>query len=143
MGALARLRARSPGTVPRVATAAVLLLVIDVAVVVLPFARMRRALLGTADALARIVPGHPSVHAVIWAVEVADGRVPGERKCLVRSLTAEFLLRLYAITPEHRIGVHPQEDLEAHSWLEYDGDVLIGDLEDLEKYEPLPPLEAH
>lgn len=29
---------------------------------------------------------------------------------------------------------------EAHSWIEYDGDVILGYLEDLSRFEPLPPL---
>lgn len=61
----------------------------------------------------------------------------------MRSLTAEALLRLYGFTPKHRIGVakETETEMKAHSWLEFQDDVLIGELEDLSRYEPLPSLE--
>ncbi|RQG90974.1 lasso peptide biosynthesis B2 protein [Natrarchaeobius chitinivorans] len=31
-------------------------------------------------------------------------------------------------------------EFEAHSWIEHDGTVILGDLEDLSRFEPLPPL---
>ena len=140
MGLWHRLLARSPGDYPRFATAAVLLLAIDVAVTVGSFERLRNGLVRVATALARLVPGTPHPVRVVWAVEVADDRVPGDRKCLVRSLSAEFLLRLYGVEPLHRIGVDPTGEFEAHSWLEYDDEIIIGDLDDMDRYEPLPPL---
>lgn len=143
MGWTSRFRALSVGDYPRLATAVALLLVIDLAVVVLPFARFRNGLVRAASTLGAVVPGTPSATRIVWAVEVADAKLPGERTCLVRSLTAEVLLLLYDIRPSHRIGVHPDDGLEAHSWLELDGDVVIGDLEDLSRYEPLPPLDDH
>lgn len=141
MSRLGRIRRRSPGHYPRVAAAACLLLTVRVAVVALPFAKLRRALLRAADASRRVVPGEPIPAAVVQAVEIADRALPGDRSCLVRSLSAETLLRLYGVVPVHRIGVDPEDDLEAHSWLELDDEVLIGDLEDLARYEPLPALE--
>lgn len=143
MGWVARLRGLSVGDYPRLATAVCLLLAIDLAVVVLPFARLRETLVRSASLLGRLVPGAPSAARIVWAVEVADGTVPGHRTCLVRSLSAEVLLLLYDIRPAHRIGVHPEDGLEAHSWLEIDGEIVIGDLEDLSRYEPLPPLDDH
>lgn len=140
MGWLDRILVRSPGDYPRFAAATVLLLATDVALVVGSFARLHGGLVRVASALARVVPGSPPAVRVVWAVKVVDDRVPGDRTCLVRSLSAEFLLRLYGIDPEHRIGVHPDDDLEAHSWLELDGEVLIGDVEDLDRYQPLPSL---
>lgn len=143
MNWIERLLARSPADYPRIATAAVLLVSIQVAVAVLSFSRFRGALLRGSTALARVVPGSPPAPRVVWAVEVADAKLPGERKCLVRSLTAEALLRCYGVRPRHRIGVDPEDGLEAHSWLEHDGTILIGDLEDLSRYEPLPALDDH
>lgn len=32
------------------------------------------------------------------------------------------------------------DGFEAHSWIEYDGEVILGYLEDLSRFEPLPPL---
>jgi hypothetical protein len=51
---------------------------------------------------------------------------------------------LYAFEPDHKIGVATGSDasMEAHSWLEYDDEVLIGDVNDLNRYEPLPSIDA-
>jgi len=54
------------------------------------------------------------------------------------------LLLLYGFAPEHRIGVAKEEDgeISAHSWLKLDDDVIIGELDDHARFDPLPPLEA-
>lgn len=107
------------------------------------FGRFRRALLRVGAVGASVVPGDPSPTRVAWAVDAADRHLPGDRTCLVRSLTAETLLRTYGYEPTHRIGVDRDDDtVEAHSWIEYDDAVLIGHVEDLSKFEPLPPLES-
>jgi hypothetical protein len=82
-----------------------------------------------------LVVGSPTPTRIVWAVEAADHDLPGDRTCLVRSLTAETLLRLYGYHPRHQIGVtKTNEGMEAHSWLEYGSDVLIGDIENLSEY---------
>jgi len=127
----------------RLLAAAALLLALSVALVVAPFSRLRDALLSVCDVAARIVPGSPTPGQITRAVDLADRHLPGERTCLMRSMTAEALLRAYRYEPTHRIGVDKEEagGVEAHSWLEYDGEVLIGNLPDLSRYDSLPPLE--
>jgi hypothetical protein len=51
---------------------------------------------------------------------------------------------MYGHEPTHRLGVDKdsEDGVKAHSWLEYDGEILVGDLPDLDRYEPLPPLES-
>jgi len=136
------LEALNVGDTLRFGTAAVLLPCLYVAVSVVSFARLRTGLLGVFGRLA--VPGSPGPKRIVWAVTTTDRYLPGERKCLVRSLTSEVLLHLYGHCPQHRIGVDRAGDtgVEAHSWLEYDGEVLIGDVPDLDRYEPLPSLES-
>lgn len=141
MGRLSTFRAYSTGDEARVSLSAVLLPVVWIAVVVGSFSRVRAGLLWVADRAA--VPGDPTPARVATAVAVADGWLPGERTCLVRSLTAETLLRLYGHRPVHRIGVDTgvADGMKAHSWLEHGDEILIGDLEDLDRYTPLPPLD--
>lgn len=131
-----------PGDQARVALAAVLLVSISLWFVVGSFSWIRRYLLWFCDVASPIVPGTPAPEQIVPAVEAADRHIPGHRTCLMRSLTAEALLRLYAFTPDHRIGVtkEAKTNMKAHSWLELHDDVLIGDLEDLSRYEPLPSL---
>lgn len=142
MGVVDRIRRRSPADYPRLIVAACLLLAVDVALEGCSFARLHGGLVRVGETLDGLVPGNPPLGRVVWAVEAADVRIPGDRTCLVRSLSAEMLVRLYGFEPRHRIGVDPDDEFAAHSWLEYDGEVVIGDDVDLDRYEPLPPLQA-
>lgn len=133
----------SRGEQLRILCSTVLMILIPVALRLWSFSTVRVVLVRAASRYRAIVAGEPSAGRVVHAVEVTDAHVPGSRTCLVRSLTSETLLRLYGYTPTHRIGVDPQNDdgFVAHSWLEHDGDILIGDLDDMARYEALPPLE--
>jgi hypothetical protein len=134
----------SSGDKFRVLLASLSLPLISAVISVFRFSHARAILLRASTLGSRIVPGSPSPTRTVWAVEVADRHLPGDRSCLVRSLTSETLLRLYGYTPVHRIGVdpHSNDGFAAHSWLEYGEDVLIGDLEDLSKFDALPPLDG-
>lgn len=128
----------------RVLLAAVLLFSLPVLFSVGTFARIRRMMVWLSERGAWIVPGTPTHTRVVSAVEAADRSLPGSRRCLVRSLTAEVLLLCYGFTPEHRIGVAKETsgELLAHSWLELDGDVILGELDDHARFHPLPSLDA-
>ncbi len=104
---------------------------------------IRRVMLKTCYRLSDRIPGSPTPVELASLVESADWYLPGSRTCLVRSLTAETLLRLYGYSPVHQIGVKKDttDELEAHSWIEYEDDILLGDLEDLSAYSRLPPLD--
>ena len=133
----------SLGDQARVILATALLISVSVGFAIGSFSRIRHGLVRASTTLAPVVPGTPTAERVVSAVDVADRSLPGHRTCLMRSLTAETLLRLYAFTPEHRIGVTTEttDGMKAHSWLELHDTVLIGDLENLSQYEPLPSLQ--
>lgn len=128
----------------RLLLTAALLLALPVVFSVGTFAQIRRRLVRISERVARFVPGTPTHTRVVSAVEVADSHLPGDRKCLTRSSAAEVLLYLYGFAPDHRIGVAKESDggIEAHSWLEFDDDVIMGDLDDLARFDPLPSLDA-
>ncbi|ELZ30327.1 hypothetical protein C475_01292 [Halosimplex carlsbadense 2-9-1] len=133
-----------PGDRLRLAVASGLLVVISGGLLAVSFDRLRWVLAGAGDLGARFVPGTPTAGQVVAAVDVADSWLPGSRTCLVRSLTAEVLLRTYGHSFEHRIGVDRDEadSVRAHSWIESGDEVLIGDVDNLEEYEPLPAISA-
>jgi hypothetical protein len=133
----------SLGDQARLSVAAVLLITVSIGFIIGSFSRIRQHLLWLCSTVSPIIPGNPSPERIVSAVDTADRLIPGDRTCLMRSLTAEALLQLYAFTPEHRIGVtkETKNEMKAHSWLELRNDVLIGDIEDLSRYEPLPSLE--
>ena len=140
MGLIGQLRGLSLGDHARLLAASGLLVVARVGFVVWSLSGLRNLLL-RAVAVGSVVPGSPRPVRIIWAVDRADRYLPGSRTCLMRSVTSETLLRLYGYAPTHRIGVdRTGDDVEAHSWIEHDGTVLIGGTGDLSRFEPLPPL---
>lgn len=132
------------GDMFRVLLAEALLLSLPFAFAVGPFVKVRRKIVWISERGAQIVPGTPTHSRVVSAVEVADYQLLGSRRCLVRSSAGEALLLLYGFTPDHRIGVTKEADGEfaAHSWLELDGDVILGELNDLARFDPLPSLDT-
>ncbi|EMA70028.1 lasso peptide biosynthesis B2 protein [Halorubrum kocurii] len=134
----------SPGDPIRFLLAVALLLSLPLVLTNVVMSRTRASLLRISNYGALIVPGDPTAHRVVSAVKIADYYLPGGRTCLVRSLAAETVLRLYAFEPDHQIGVTTESDtpMEAHSWLEYRNEVLIGELNDLDRYEPLASMDA-
>ncbi|MDJ0616365.1 MAG: lasso peptide biosynthesis B2 protein [Calothrix sp. MO_192.B10] len=80
------------------------------------------------------------LNKIIRAVNVSSRYMPGGAKCLARALTTQILMNRYGYFPELRIGVAKGEEgkLEAHAWIEYQGKVVIGNLQDLSRFTPMP-----
>ena len=81
------------------------------------------------------------IERVQWAVTAVARRVPAAT-CLVRALAADVLLRRRGFAPELKIGIRPAiggsvSPLEAHAWVECNGAVAIGALDDLATFERL------
>lgn len=72
--------------------------------------------------------GHPKIDHVVWAVRTAGRHLFPARPCLPQALAARFLLARLGVPTDLRIGVRRGEtdDLHAHAWVEFDGEVLIG-----------------
>ncbi len=62
--------------------------------------------------------------------------------CLSRAIAAQRLLRSYGVFPTLHIGVARQEgkELEAHAWLSLEGNIILGDTGNLQRYSELPSL---
>jgi hypothetical protein len=84
------------------------------------------------------------LHKIIWAVDVNSRYMPGYTKCLARALTTQVLLTQQGYASDLRIGVakHESGHLQAHAWIEYQGTVVIGNLEDLSRFSPLPSFKG-
>lgn len=89
------------------------------------------------------LPAKPISHTV-WMVNVSSRYTPGGAKCLARALTTKVLLNQQGYLPDLRIGVTKAAtgNLEAHAWVEYQDRVVIGQLDDLSRYLPLPSLQG-
>jgi hypothetical protein len=77
---------------------------------------------------------------IAWAVNVASQYVPAAA-CLSRALAAEVLLAWHGYPAQLRIGVAKgaRGQLEAHAWLEREGQILIGGAVH-DRFRPLPNL---
>ncbi len=122
--------------------ATLLLAGIRLGLILLPFQRLARVL----EHLGRPPRSPPeqdreSIDRIVGAVTVMSHYVPGV-KCLERALAAKVLLSARGHPVDLRIGVERgPEQLEAHAWLEDDGRVVIGNVEDLGRYTRLPVLD--
>jgi hypothetical protein len=122
-----------------VAEAAGLLLLIRVALSIFPFSTVRRGLL----ALTRVErrSSAESLKRLAWAVTASASHLPIETTCLVRALTCEAMSHRRGWRCDLRFGVQPlpatANVLSAHSWVEYDGAVILGDVDNLAAYKVL------
>jgi hypothetical protein len=107
-----------------VAEAAVLLVGVGAAVRVVAYTRVR-ALLGSMPA--PLLGGEATPEDVGWAVDAADGATSGDRSCLVRALVAEAMLERRRHETTLRFGVDDTgAAMEAHAWLESNGEIIVG-----------------
>ena len=83
------------------------------------------------------------VRQVIWSVEKSARLMPGGAKCLAKALTTQVLMERRGCDCAFKIGVAKTDkgELEAHAWIEKDGQVIMGMLPDLDRFKSLPPLE--
>jgi hypothetical protein len=95
-------------------------------------------------AASKIALNKIALSKIVWAVEISSHYTPGGAKCLARALTTKVLLSRQGDAPDLRIGVSKgaNGNLEAHAWIENQGQVVMGNLHDLARYIPLPSLEG-
>lgn len=125
--------------------AALLLAATKLGLRLLPFQTLRRLLarLKPAADLASFPPTDLYFQKIVWAVEVASRYIPGGEKCLARALVAHNLLTRQGYAAQLRIGVAKDEEgkLEAHAWVESEGQIAIGRVRNWERFVPLPHFE--
>ena len=79
---------------------------------------------------------------ILWSVRVVTKRLPGAT-CLLRAIAAKYLLDRHGIRSCLRIGVRKADtaSLEAHAWITINGETVLGRVEDLDEYIPLPEFD--
>lgn len=104
----------------------------------LSFANLRKFLTFFSHRISANSDRQVKVDCIVWAVNKSSQYMPGV-KCLARALTTEVLMNQYGHQPQLRIGVAKRRGkLEAHAWVESQGQVLIGQLQDLSQFSVLP-----
>jgi hypothetical protein len=83
--------------------------------------------------------GTLEINKIIWAVAVASRYVP-VATCLTQALAGQVLLKQHCAPALLRIGVMKNQRgaLQAHAWIESQGQVVIGNVPDLALFTELP-----
>jgi hypothetical protein len=80
---------------------------------------------------------HAPVYQILWAIQFCSYYVL-RSTCLTQGLAAKTLLARYGYDSKLHLGVAKNDEwLEAHAWLTHQGQVILGDVEDLSRYRPL------
>lgn len=124
--------------------AAFWLLAVKVGLYLLPFERLR-GWLARFDQPDDKPADLEQMRAIIQAFErIGQVLAPLRINCLPQALVGHRLLGRQGFNVQLKIGVlkHPGDQLAAHAWLEYQGQVILGDLRGLERFAVFPPLEV-
>jgi len=110
----------------------------------LPFERLRGWLARVDEPV-----GKPAemeeMRAIVEAIErISQVLAPLRINCLPQALVGHRLLGRKGFNVQLKIGVlkHPGDQLAAHAWLEYEGQVILGDLRNLGQFTSFPTLEV-
>jgi Transglutaminase-like superfamily len=123
-----------------------LLTVVRLGLVLRSFNRLRNLLERISNSRQTVEPDSIGQRQLVvrsqWAVNACCKFMPGSVKCLAKALTMKTLLDWYNCSSTLIIGVdkNSTDRLEAHAWIEYEGHVVMGQLEDLSRFKPLPNL---
>jgi hypothetical protein len=110
----------------------------------LPFQTLQN-LLFNRRSVGKLTQHQVPIDKIVWAVNTTSRYMPGQVKCLARALATKTLLKQQGYTAELRIGVMRSQtgQLEAHAWIEFQGEVIIGQLHNLVEFTPLPSLRLN
>jgi len=83
-----------------------------------------------------------SAKRLSWAVQAAARRIPAA-SCLTQALALQHLLARAGHPAELHIGVAKDaaRGFQSHAWVEYRGQILLGDNGELEHYSPMLALK--
>ncbi len=144
MRKLTKLMRLSPAKILLLLRSSAWIIVTRVALKLLPFDTVRKTMAkrGKTQKLTAISSASKKVDEIIWAVEVSSRYLLRQRPCLTKALVAQMMLSQQGFATLLRIGVarNPDGSLQAHAWLEHEGEIMIGYLHSMQQFTPLPPL---
>ncbi len=75
------------------------------------------------------------MNRIAWFAKRASHYVP-DATCLVQALAGKVVFALYGYEATLVIGVKKGDlgGIHSHAWLVYDGQIIIGNLEDIDEY---------
>lgn len=115
------------------------LIIINILVTMIPFNKLSQLIAAQSKEGQKSSNDTHMTQRVVNAIEIACRYTPHKSTCLIKSLTGYYLLTKNKIPVEMCIGVKlglPGQ-LDAHAWIVYQGDVILGYLENLSAYTKL------
>jgi hypothetical protein len=102
---------------------------------IVPFQRIAESLEMPANGRHAVLAGASRDHAsaVKWSTAILAARLPWCRNCLAQAVAAKRYLNRCGAASTLYLGVTTEAaaaDLEAHAWLESDGQILTGESDD-------------
>lgn len=143
IGRLGRLSWRDLGLLGRTA---LLLILTRLVFLCLPYSVIGKHLRRLLAAQGRQIIGRdPQAWRILWAVEALSRNLPKINHCLTKAVVAKKLLNRQGYAVDLQIGVHrsSQGKFEAHAWLESEGLVVMGYLNDLDRYKSFPSVNCN
>jgi hypothetical protein len=109
---------------------------------VLRFQTLRRLLKKVTVGREQSVPQRRIVKKVVWSINKISAYAPFFRNCLNRALATQVLLGRRGQEVDLRIGVATDAsgNFRAHAWIESDGRIVLGGMDDIWQLTPLPAL---
>jgi hypothetical protein len=130
----------TPGERSLLLRAVILVATVRLALWTMPFRAVRKRLAQRPAVSAKLaaVP----VKRLSWSVQAAARRIPAA-SCLTQALALQHLLARAGYTAELHIGVAKDaaRGFQSHAWVEYRGQILLGDNGELERYFPILALK--
>lgn len=137
---------RLPRPKQRLVGSAYVLLLITEALLSLPLVSIptvQRVSQGLSRLMLSVPKSTADPEEIAWAINVLSPYLPASVTCLRRAIVAHAMLHRHGYPAELRIGVMKSDaTLAAHAWVEYEGRIVIGNLDDLSQYMPLPTDET-
>jgi hypothetical protein len=120
------------------------ILAIRVALRLLPFNRVREFLVqrGRVHSHRSLPVDMVRINEIIRAVDVSGRFLIRQRPCLTTAMVAQMMLAQQGYDTTLRIGVARQtpKSIQAHAWLEREGQIVIGRIPGMNRFTVLPPL---
>lgn len=134
-----RLRALTAPDRWLVIEAALLLTVVRLGLTTLNYPTTRRVIERRATRFRGRIEGRATPARIAWAVVTVANRMPLRTSCLPRAIVGHVMLVRRGYLSDLRIGVLPRragdaQPLQSHAWMECEGTVLIGELDNLGEY---------
>ena len=116
-----------------------ILIIVRLALAMKPFKNVREWLQGYSNPKKNLEK-KITAERISWLVDVAGRFVFRDKPCLTTALVLQMLLARRGYQSNIKLGIRKNESgkIEAHAWLLLDGEIVIGNIPDLDEFKEMP-----